>query len=61
MDYVIYKPSGDALQEVTKLVEAGHIKPCIDRVFSLDEIRAAHQYLESGHARGKVVIRVQDS
>ena len=58
VDYVIYKPSGDALREVGKLVEAGRIKPDIDRIFDLDDIREAHRYLESGQARGKVVIKV---
>lgn len=58
VDYVVYKPNGDALREVGKLVEAGRIKPDIDRVFGLDDIREAHQYLEGGHARGKVVIKV---
>lgn len=58
VDYVIYKPNGDALREVGKLVEMGRIKPDIDRVFDLGDIREAHQYLEGGHARGKVVIKV---
>jgi NADPH:quinone reductase-like Zn-dependent oxidoreductase len=58
VDYVIYKPNGDALREVGKLVEAGRIRPDIDRAFDLDDIREAHQYLESGHARGKVVVKV---
>lgn len=39
-------------------VAAGAISPRIDRVFSLDEIAAAHRYLESGEAFGKIVVRV---
>lgn len=40
------------------LVEAGKIKPAIDRVFPLTETADAIRYLEAGHARGKVVTTV---
>jgi NADPH:quinone reductase-like Zn-dependent oxidoreductase len=38
------------------LIEAGKIKPVIDRTYSLGETRDAIVYLEEGHARGKIVI-----
>jgi NADPH:quinone reductase-like Zn-dependent oxidoreductase len=40
------------------LLEAGKIKPVIDRTYSLSETAEAIRYLELGHARGKVVISV---
>jgi NADPH:quinone reductase-like Zn-dependent oxidoreductase len=40
------------------LIEAGKVKPIIDRTFPLSETAAAVRYLESGAARGKVVITV---
>ena len=40
------------------LVEAGKIKPTIDKVFPLTEVADAIRYLEAGRARGKVVITV---
>ncbi len=39
-------------------VEAGQVKPIIDRTYALSETAAAIGYLEAGHARGKVVISV---
>jgi NADPH:quinone reductase-like Zn-dependent oxidoreductase len=44
------------LHEVLKLVFAGKLKPVIDRVFPLSEVRAAHEYLESSKMFGKVVL-----
>ena len=41
-----------------ELVEAGRIRPVIDRTYPLSETAAAIRYLEEGHARGKVVITV---
>jgi len=52
-------PSGANLRKLGELVDAGAIRPVIDRVFPLDEIAEAHRYLETGRARGKVVIAVR--
>jgi len=41
------------------LARAGKVKPVIDRQYKLSEVPAAVQYLEQGHARGKVVITVE--
>ena len=41
------------------LLEAGKIKPVIDRCYSFNETAEALRYLETGHARGKVVISMQ--
>jgi NADPH:quinone reductase-like Zn-dependent oxidoreductase len=40
------------------LMEAGTVKPVIDRTYKLSELREAIAYLEKGHARGKVVLTV---
>jgi NADPH:quinone reductase-like Zn-dependent oxidoreductase len=52
------KPDSDDLQFLTELIEAGKVKPVIDRTYSLNEAPEAIRYLEKGHARGKVVITV---
>jgi NADPH:quinone reductase-like Zn-dependent oxidoreductase len=42
------------------LLEAGKIVPVIDRRYPLSHTAEAIRYLEEGHARGKVVITVED-
>jgi NADPH:quinone reductase-like Zn-dependent oxidoreductase len=46
------------LDLVAGLVDAGKVRPVIDRTYPLSETAAAIAYLEMGHARGKVVITV---
>lgn len=55
------RPSKDDLQLLKELIEAGKVKPVIDRTYPLGETPDAIRYLEEGHARGKVVITVQDA
>jgi reticulon-4-interacting protein 1, mitochondrial len=52
------RPDGQALREVTNLVEARVVRPVIDRIFRLEDIAAAHEYCESGQARGKIVLNL---
>jgi NADPH:quinone reductase-like Zn-dependent oxidoreductase len=48
----------DDLAFLSELLQAGKITPVIDRTYPLNEVPEAVRYLETGHARGKVVITV---
>ena len=58
MQHVIKRCDGAQLAKIAGLVEAGVIKPIVDRVLPLEEIQAAHRHSESHHARGKIVLAV---
>jgi NADPH:quinone reductase-like Zn-dependent oxidoreductase len=51
-------PKNEGLVVLKELIEAGKIKPVIDRTYPLSEICEAFRYLDQGHSRGKVVITV---
>jgi NADPH:quinone reductase-like Zn-dependent oxidoreductase len=44
------------LQRVVDQAEAGVYRPNLDRVFDLDDIAAAHRYMENDEATGKLVV-----
>jgi len=53
------KAQGGQLSQLTKLIESGIIKPVVDKVFSFQQTNEAMAYVESGRAKGKVVIKVK--
>ena len=57
---LVAKPSSDDLQFLRELIEAGRVTPVIDRTYPLSAAPDAIRYLETGRARGKVVISVKD-
>jgi len=56
--FLFAHPDGHQLAEIGDLLEAGHIHPVIDRVFPFDQAKEALAYLETGRAKGKVVVQV---
>jgi NADPH:quinone reductase-like Zn-dependent oxidoreductase len=55
---VSVQPRGGELEKINELIEAGKLRPVIDKVFRLDQIADAHRLSEAGHVRGKLVITV---
>jgi len=57
--FLFMKADGKQLAEITKLIEAEKIKPVIDKIFSFENTNEAIKYVESGRAKGKVVIKMK--
>ncbi len=55
------KPNQKDLVFVKELLEADKVVPVIDRRYPLREVADAIRYLEAGHAKGKVVITVEQN
>lgn len=53
------RPTGADLSQINEWVEAGRIRTFIDKVYSLNEVRAAHDDLEARRTRGKLVIGME--
>src|SRR5205085_174232 len=63
-DHVSYsfhfmRASGDQLREIGSLVDSGAIRPVVDRVFPFEATKEALAYVETGRAKGKVVVKVR--
>jgi NADPH:quinone reductase-like Zn-dependent oxidoreductase len=57
--FLFMREDGRQLSEITNLIEAGLIRPVIDKVFPFEQTNEAMVYVESGRAKGKVVISVK--
>ncbi len=58
-DFLFMTANGTQLQQISALIDAGHIRPVIDRVYPFAETNAAVAHVESGRAKGKVVIKLR--
>ena len=62
VDYkcILMLPNQDQLTNLSNWVEEGKIKPVIDQIFDLKDIKDAYSYMEKGRATGKVIIHIHD-
>ena len=54
------RPNGQHLSEISKLVESGKINPIVDKSYTFPEIKDAFQYVNTGRAKGKVVVKISE-
>jgi NADPH:quinone reductase-like Zn-dependent oxidoreductase len=57
--FLFMRAEGNQLTEITSLINAGIIKPVMDKVFSFEQTNEALAYVESGRAKGKIVVKVK--
>src|SRR5712692_4286290 len=56
--FVFMRANGEQLSKITSLIESGIIRQVMDRIFPFEATNEAWAYLETGRAKGKVVIKV---
>lgn len=57
--FLFMKANGGQLREITRLIEAGAIRPVIDKVFPFESTNDALACVDSGRAKGKVVVKIR--
>jgi NADPH:quinone reductase-like Zn-dependent oxidoreductase len=57
---VMVSPDNNQLARIATLVDAGNLKPAVSSVFPLAEAARAHELSQTGHVRGKIVLKVRD-
>ena len=57
--FLLMRANGEQLREITSLIDSGIIRPVVDRVFPFESTNEALAYVETGRAKGKVVVKVR--
>lgn len=57
--FLFMKPSGEQLRIIANYIETGKIKPIIDRVLPFEDAQIAMEYVESGRAKGKIILKIR--
>ena len=54
------QPSSALLQTLTQLIDEGRLKVPVETTFPLKKVQQAHEHSQSGHGRGRIVLRIAD-
>lgn len=57
-ELLVMSPSSDQLDRVADMIAAGDVRVEMAEVLPLDEIQRAHELIESGHTRGKIILSI---
>jgi NADPH:quinone reductase-like Zn-dependent oxidoreductase len=57
--FLFMRAQGSQLSQITSLIDAGVIKPVMDKIFPFEQTNEAMAYVETGRAKGKVVIKIK--
>ena len=57
--FLFMKANGKQLSEISSLIEAGVIRPVVDKIFPFEQTNEAMSYVASGRAKGKVIVKVR--
>jgi NADPH:quinone reductase-like Zn-dependent oxidoreductase len=57
--FLLMQSNGAQLSKITSLIEAGDIRPVIDQVFPFEKIPDALAHIQTGHAKGKLVVKMK--
>lgn len=57
--FLLMRANGEQLRQITSLIEAGIIRPVMDRVFPFEATNEAMAYIETGRSKGKVVVKLR--
>ncbi|SDG96850.1 NADP-dependent oxidoreductase [Pelagibacterium luteolum] len=57
--FLFMRADGEQLERIAKLIEDGTIRPVIDRVFPFGQLNEALAYIDTGRAKGKVVVTMK--
>lgn len=56
---MLVQPNAKQLEQLSHWIDTGKLKPVVEQVFPLTSVAEAHDHLEGGHTRGKIVLRVR--
>lgn len=57
--FLFVRPDGAQLAEIGQLLQAGTVRPVVDKVFAFEQATEALAYVAQGRSKGKVVVRIQ--